>query len=199
VTRLGAFGKSTRAFKNMLYTSAPLAAELERSHRLRAEVCDAIIDEGDAPLALAAAVHISAGRVKLGTAALARAETHPLAILDGGSSDESAASHSGSRRHRSRARHKPLVEKERCMSRISFEIKDRESWLVMRGRDLTASRIAALFDQHPFLSRPQLATQLRGGARRFDSFHMRAGRMDHLACGVARETADISSVRLKLE
>jgi hypothetical protein len=69
------------------------------------------------------------------------------------------------------------------VNRVSFEIVDRASWLEMRGRDLTASRIAALFDAHPFLSRDQLASQLRGDVRRFDSFHMRAGRI--LEPGVA--------------
>jgi predicted phage-related endonuclease len=69
------------------------------------------------------------------------------------------------------------------MNRVSVEIKDRESWLAMRARDLTASRIAALFDAHPFMSRQQLAAQLRGGARRIDSFAMRAGRI--LEPGVA--------------
>jgi hypothetical protein len=89
VARLGDLSKSTRAFRNMLYTSSPLAAELERSHRLRAEVADGIIDEDDQALALAAAVHITSGRVKLGTAALSSAEKHPLSLLDAGSSDES--------------------------------------------------------------------------------------------------------------
>jgi hypothetical protein len=54
------------------------------------------------------------------------------------------------------------------LARTATEITDRESWLALRSRDLTASRIAALFDRHPFLSREQLAVQLRGGARRYD-------------------------------
>jgi hypothetical protein len=69
------------------------------------------------------------------------------------------------------------------VKREAIEITDRASWAQMRQRDLTASRIAALFDQHPFMSRRALAEQLRGGARRFDSFHMRAGRI--LEPGVA--------------
>jgi hypothetical protein len=70
------------------------------------------------------------------------------------------------------------------VKREAIEITDRASWAQMRGRDLTASRIAALFDQHPFLSRPQLATQLRGGSRKqIDSYAMRAGRI--LEPGVA--------------
>jgi hypothetical protein len=88
VARLGALSGSTRAFKNMLYTSQPLADELARSHRLRAEVCDGIVDEGDAALALAAAVHVTSNRVKLATAALSTAEKHPLSILDARSPDE---------------------------------------------------------------------------------------------------------------
>lgn len=69
------------------------------------------------------------------------------------------------------------------MKREAIEITDRASWAVVRSRDLTASRIAALFDAHPFLSRNALAAQLRGDARRFDSFAMRAGRI--LEPGVA--------------
>jgi hypothetical protein len=70
------------------------------------------------------------------------------------------------------------------MKREAIEITDRASWAALRERNLTASRIAALFDQHPFLSRQQLATQLRGGARQqIDSYAMRAGRI--LEPGVA--------------
>jgi hypothetical protein len=69
------------------------------------------------------------------------------------------------------------------LARTATEITDRESWLALRSRDLTASRIAALFGKHPFLSREQLAAQLRGGARHFDNVHMRAGRI--LEPGVA--------------
>jgi hypothetical protein len=69
------------------------------------------------------------------------------------------------------------------VKREVIEIVDRESWLAMRSRDLTASRIAALFDAHPFMSRRALAEQLRGGARRFDTYSMRCGRI--LEPGVA--------------
>jgi hypothetical protein len=71
------------------------------------------------------------------------------------------------------------------MKRTATEILDRASWGQLRSRDLTASRIAAIFDcGHPFLSREQLCNQLRGHPRkRFDSFHMRAGRI--LEAGVA--------------
>ena len=48
---------------------------------------------------------------------------------------------------------------------------------------MTASRIAALFNRHPFLTRDGLAAQLRGEGRRIDSVHMRAGRI--LEPGVA--------------
>lgn len=67
--------------------------------------------------------------------------------------------------------------------RTAIEITDRAAWHALRQRDLTASRIAALFNRHPFLTRDGLAAQLRGEARRFDSVHMRAGRI--LEPGVA--------------
>jgi hypothetical protein len=89
LTRLGDLSKSMRPHRGaMLFTSHPLAEELERSCGHRAEVADGIIEEGDAALALAASVHVTSGRVKLGTAALASAERHPLSILHSGSSDD---------------------------------------------------------------------------------------------------------------
>jgi hypothetical protein len=87
IAKLGTLSKSLNASRNMIYTSAPLAAELERSHCLRAEVADGIIDEGEA-LALAAAVHISAGRVKLSSTALASSEKTPLSLLAGAADDD---------------------------------------------------------------------------------------------------------------
>jgi hypothetical protein len=79
---LGDLSKAMRPHRGaMLFTSQPLAEELERSCGHRAEVVDAIIAAGQASLALAASVHVTSGRVKLGTPALARAETHPLSIL----------------------------------------------------------------------------------------------------------------------
>jgi hypothetical protein len=77
------------------------------------------------------------------------------------------------------------------MNRVSFEITDRASWGQLRSRDLTASRIAAIFDcGHPFLSREQLCNQLRGHPRkRFDSFHLRAGRI--LEAGVALAISEL--------
>ncbi len=63
------------------------------------------------------------------------------------------------------------------LNREAIEITDRASWRALRRRDLTASRIAVLFDRHPFLTRGGLAAQLRGKGRRFDNVHMRAGRI----------------------
>ncbi len=63
------------------------------------------------------------------------------------------------------------------MWREARAITDRASWLGWRARDLTASRIAALFDAHPFMTRAQLAAQLKGGACYFDNAAMRAGRI----------------------
>jgi hypothetical protein len=65
----------------MLFTSGVLAAEACRLG-YPAEVVDPISAEDDALLALAAAVHIGAGRVKITAQALSKAEHHPLGILD---------------------------------------------------------------------------------------------------------------------
>lgn len=63
------------------------------------------------------------------------------------------------------------------MQRESWPASNRAAWLARRARDLTASRIAALFDAHPFLTRDALADQLRHGAPRIDNVYMRAGRI----------------------
>jgi hypothetical protein len=47
------------------------------------------------------------------------------------------------------------------MKRESWTITSRGEWLDRRRGLLTASRIAALFDAHPFLTREQLATTRR--------------------------------------
>jgi hypothetical protein len=71
----------------MLFTSGVLAAEARRLGYL-AQVIDHIADEDDALLALAAAVHIGAGRVKVTADVLSKAERHPLGgILDGTAGD----------------------------------------------------------------------------------------------------------------
>jgi predicted phage-related endonuclease len=56
------------------------------------------------------------------------------------------------------------------------KITSRGDWLLWRQQDITASRVAALFDAHPHLSREQLANNLRG-ASQGDSPAMRAGRI----------------------
>ena len=63
------------------------------------------------------------------------------------------------------------------------EITSLGEWLTWRERDITASRIAALFDQHPYLTRDDLAGIMRGtsgsgaGAIPADSPAMRRGRI----------------------
>lgn len=49
-------------------------------------------------------------------------------------------------------------------------------WLELRRQHVTASRMAALFDMHPFLSREQLATELHGESSRGDTPAMARGR-----------------------
>lgn len=55
------------------------------------------------------------------------------------------------------------------------EITGRGEWLDWRRRDITASRIAALFDEHPYLTRDQLAADMRGEAGEPPNSAMRAG------------------------
>ena len=63
------------------------------------------------------------------------------------------------------------------MERERHPITSVGQWLSLRQHDLTASRIAALFSAHPFMTRDDLATQLRGGASQGDNPAMRAGRI----------------------
>lgn len=49
------------------------------------------------------------------------------------------------------------------MNREVREITSLGDWLTWREKDITASRIAALFDVHPYLTREQLADIMRGG------------------------------------
>jgi hypothetical protein len=72
----------------MLFTSGVLAEEVGRLG-YHAEVIDRVAAEDDALLALAAAVHIGAGRVKITAEALSKAERHPLGgILDATTGDD---------------------------------------------------------------------------------------------------------------
>jgi hypothetical protein len=90
-TRLVDFAKATRARGGILFTSGVLVDEVRRLG-YHAEVIDSLAAEGDGLLALAAAVHIGAGRVKITAEALAKAEHHPLGgILDATATDEDDA------------------------------------------------------------------------------------------------------------
>jgi hypothetical protein len=82
VSKLTALASTTNAQRSMLFTTSPLAAELARLGA-RAEVIDGLAAEDDQLLAVAAAVHISAGRVKIASDALAKAAFHPLGGLLG--------------------------------------------------------------------------------------------------------------------
>ena len=82
VARLTDLAKTTRAWGGIMFTSGVLAEGLRRLG-YHAEVIDSLAAEDEALLALAAAVHIGAGRVKITAEALAKAEHHPLGgILD---------------------------------------------------------------------------------------------------------------------
>jgi len=88
VARLADLAKAMRAPGGILFTSGVLADEVKRLG-YHAEVIDSLSVEDDGLLALAAAVHIGAGRVKITAEALAKAEHHPLGgILDATARDE---------------------------------------------------------------------------------------------------------------
>ena len=69
----------------VLFTSGVLADEVRRLG-YHAEVIDSLAAEDDGLLALAAAVHIGAGRVKMTAQALAKAEHRVALALDEGRS-----------------------------------------------------------------------------------------------------------------
>ncbi len=71
VTRLRELAEATRAQGVALFASKALAAEMAR-RGYHCEGMDRILGEGAEALALAAAVHISSGRVKLAAEVLAR-------------------------------------------------------------------------------------------------------------------------------
>jgi hypothetical protein len=87
--RLVDFVKTCHArYGALLFTTSVLASELKRLGYNVADPVDEVAAEGDELLALAAAVHVGAGRVKITSTALAKAEQHPLAILDAAMHDE---------------------------------------------------------------------------------------------------------------
>jgi len=63
------------------------------------------------------------------------------------------------------------------MKRESWTITSRGEWLDRRRGLLTASRIAALFDAHPFLTREQLAGTMTGHHNEGDNAAMKRGRI----------------------
>jgi hypothetical protein len=71
------------------------------------------------------------------------------------------------------------------------QITSTGEWLDWRRLDITASRAAALFDEHPYISRDQLADIMRAttasgsGALPPDNASMRRGRIFEAACAVA--------------
>ncbi len=57
------------------------------------------------------------------------------------------------------------------------EITSRGEWLAWRQNDLTASRIAALFNAHPYMAIDELVADLAGRSIKGDTPAMRAGRL----------------------
>jgi hypothetical protein len=80
VARLSALAETVRASGVVVFTTAPIAAELQRlGHHRGIEAIDEIV--GDELLTLACAVHITAGRVRVCADVLAK--NHPLVFLHG--------------------------------------------------------------------------------------------------------------------
>ena len=65
------------------------------------------------------------------------------------------------------------------------EITSRGEWLAWRREHVTASRVAALFDAHPFLDRNRLAADLRGEPNQITTPAMRRGRILEPGCAAA--------------
>jgi predicted phage-related endonuclease len=63
------------------------------------------------------------------------------------------------------------------MKRETHEITSRGQWLDLRRRDLTASRISALWDLHGYLSREELGASMLGRFDAGDNSSMRRGRI----------------------
>ena len=61
--------------------------------------------------------------------------------------------------------------------RDSRPIDDMGAWLDQRRGHVTASRVGALFDAHPYLSREQLAAELGGRSTKGDTPALRRGRV----------------------
>ena len=61
--------------------------------------------------------------------------------------------------------------------RESRPIDDIGAWLDQRRGHVTASRVGALFDAHPYLSREQLAAEMGGRSTKGDTPSMRRGRV----------------------
>ena len=63
------------------------------------------------------------------------------------------------------------------LRRESRPIDDIGSWLAQRRQHVTASRVGALFDAHPYLTREQLAGELAGASTKGDTSALRRGRV----------------------
>lgn len=77
-------------------------------------------------------------------------------------------------------------------AREAREITSTGDWLRWRRIDMTASRVAALFDAHPYLTRDQLVAEFRGEPRPAPNAAMRRGRiLEHaIIAAVAEDHPD---------
>ena len=76
-----------------------------------------------------------------------------------------------------------------ALIREHWPVTDRAAWAARPGRDLSGSRVGAIFDcGHPFLTTAELVADLRGEGRRYTTPAMRDGRRLEPAIGDAVET-----------
>ena len=88
-----------------------------------------------------------------------------------------------------RTPHQPRAAAPAVLIRTSWPITDRAAWAARPGRDLSGSRIGAIFDcGHPFMTTAELVADLRGEGRRYTNAAMRDGRRLEPMIGDAVET-----------
>lgn len=82
------------------------------------------------------------------------------------------------------------------LRRESIEITSRGQWLAVRRPLMTASRIGALFDAHPYLTRAEVAAEM-AGQNQGDNPAMRRGRIlePAVAAAVEEERPDLGPLR----
>jgi hypothetical protein len=73
------------------------------------------------------------------------------------------------------AGHSPEVQRAVVADLAAIWIASQAEWLAWREKDVTASSIAVLWDQHPYMDREELAAKMRGERATLTTASMRAG------------------------